>query len=295
MSIWWAVSIMRNLLRSGFMRLKTSIYFYGALIVTFLYSLFLSVLSPNYVLRDGVPVTLIGGGTFMLLPVYLFASAAFVCLFLGEEQQDRMLNASVIAGYTHAQVYLSRLIVCCIGNLLILLPAIFVSIVIGCIQDGIWVQSVPILLFYLASCMAMSTALTAVQVLAALLIPRPSLSIVITLLLSLGLFMVSLQVYDLLAAPAAYPDYSLAAPDMSPDEIKQLPMIGNPQYVQKPLRSWLEFFQCISPVGQLVEHMYVIRYPEVIPLRIDWLIASVLVALAAAATGVAAFRRADLR
>jgi len=286
---------MRNLIYSGFMRLKASPYFYLALVATFLYSLFFSVLSPYYVTVDDVPVTIIGGATFMLLPVYLFASAAFVCLFLGEDQQERMLNAPVIAGYTHVQIYLSRLIICCIGNLSILLPAIFASIAVGCIQGGIWAQRVPILLFYLVSCMAMSTALTALQVMSASLIPRPSLSIVITLLLSLGLFVVSLQVHNLLASPAAYPDYSRLTPDMNPDEIGQLPMILNPQYVKAPLRNWLEFFQCISPIGQLTEHMYVIRYPDVIPLHIDWLITSILVTLAAAFSGAAAFRRANLR
>lgn len=294
-SIFWVVMAMRNLIRSGLMYLIRFPLFYLAVLCTMVYSVLISALTPHCSLIDGVPIPVIGMTAYMVMPVFFFASAAFVALFLGTKQQYRMLGYPLIAGHTRIQVYLAELIVCTFGNLCILLPALFASILTNLLQAGINMLPVGVLLFYFVSGISIAVAMTSLWVLCGLLLPRASINIVVTLLLTLALFLLSLTVYVRLSQPAFYPDYSLAAPDMTLAEIDKLPQLSNPQYVGGFLRTLLSLFQILSPIGQGVEHMYILNSSKSVPIHGEWLFFSALFTLVTIYSGMEKFRKMDLR
>ena len=275
---------MRNLLCANLFRLRKSVLFWGTLVLSF-----------------GVGLMLVGNrlgdrasyGASISLDQIIFGHAVtigllgsvFVSLFLGAEYSDGAIRNKLAAGHSRTSVYLANFLTmagCCLLFCLACLAA-----VLGLGLPLIGPPSVPLpeLLPLLAGSLTVAVSFCALFTLVVMNCSRKALSATVCML---GVvFMMSLATY--LSARLDQPEFRDTMPLVVDGEV----VFGtepNPLYLRGAAREVYQALDDLLPYGQALQYMtFSTVYPERLPLY------SLAVAAASTGTGIALFRRKDLK
>jgi len=218
------------------------------------------------------------------LAIGLFCGV-FSTIFLSREYSDGAVRNKIIAGYKRRNIYLSHLAVIYFASLLILLVGIITAL-IGLPTFGLWKMGVEKCLLYLLVTAMFTLAFCAIYTLINILIPNRGLSAVLTILLFLVLFLVSIKIFDSLHAPAVvFQEISFDT-----EEVNFRDPMPNPRYVDGMKREILDFIMDLLPTGQA----YRVAYLDVVhPVRM--IFCSLGLTALVIVFGIFQFERQDLK
>lgn len=200
-------------------------------------------LSVEYSNADGL---IFVGGLYLI-----FAVAAFIGIFVGTEYGDGTIRNKLTVGHTRSDIYLSKLIVCAVSNVII--HVLYILVVLGLgelLLGGTTFTAKELLCFTLAGILAM-LALTALLLLVSMSIQSKAAGSVVCLLITIIMLFASLTIYQKLKAPEYYDAYSYV--DENTGKAIEVEKQKNTQYLSGTKRDIYEFLNDFLPVSQLYQ------------------------------------------
>lgn len=274
---------MINLINANFSRMWRSKYFWLSAAATFaavLGSIALSLSISSKATNNWDQVLL------HYFNVPLFTSAAFAATFLGTEYSDNTVRRKLTVGKTRPQIYFANLVTTAVGGLVItaagqLAPtavAIFAgkesfSMSAECFAAGIIV------------CVCEIIAACALFTLIGMTVSKKSLSVVLTLILMIGAYVIAPKIREKLDVPQV-DTITRYGPDGKPEAVFEEP---NPDAVTGYTRTVLETVYNILPFGAVEQATEDTRARDLLPLY------SLGVLTVTTAAGVLAFRKKDIK
>ena len=277
---------MRNLLSAGFVRLwrcKTlwfSCAFLAAATVRSIWTRY------SEGVRYGYHSSL--DSAFLYDVLFIAFLIPIVCtLFIGKDYSDGTIRNKVICGHNKSSLYLSNLILCSVGSLIMCTAAVVPGLCVGLPLLGGFAMGTTRAVLFFASVCALSLAWTALFTFLNMLVGSRTITAAVAMLLSLALLMAGTYLEGRLEARPTIQGYTLSMNG----EIVEAEESPNPAYVPEgPVRNALQFLNDFTPGGQTLQHIS--QRAE----RLEVLIAydAVLFVIATAA-GLFLFRRKDLK
>lgn len=213
-------------------------------------------------------------------------SAVFTCLFIGLEYENKTIRNKIIVGHSKTAIYLSNVIVCSIGALIMHLVPIIVNATLGTALLGGYEYPESNLVYILCSLFCV-VAKTAIVVFFAMLIANRTFSLIFVLSMVFLLTSAGQRIESSLIQPEIYVfdvmDENLEPTGETYEEV-------NPNYVSGTKREILEFMEAFIPYAQ--EYRY--GGPELPENIAVYPIYSLLFIVLATGGGVLMFRRKDI-
>lgn len=277
---------MRNLLSADLRRLWRSRSFWlcaALMLVLSLVNAFNALRQAPIMLEAGYSVFL-EDDYFNILPYIILAAAIFCALFLGVEYGEGTIRNKLIAGHTRWSVYLSGFLTCLAANLIFL--ALWAGAgLTGIPALGLWSFGWTGWAVYLLVAAGSVAALTAIMTLLCMLYTHRAGAAVLALLLALGLLLAASFLYNALCQPE-----TISEMIMTVNGIEATDPAPNPKYIGGWLRVLYQFLLDALPTGQLVSIADLSLGRPALSLAAD-----LVITLAAAGAGIAAFGRKDLK
>ena len=277
---------MRNLLSAGFARLwrcKTlwlSCAFLAAVTVRSIWTRY------SEGVRYGYHSSL--DSAFLYDVLFIAFLIPIVCtLFIGTDYADGTIRNKVVCGHNKSSLYLSNLILCSVGSLIMCTAAVAPGLCVGLPLLGGFVMGPTRAVLFFASVYALSLAWTALFTFLTMLVSSRTITAAVAMLLSLALLMAGTYLEGRLEAAPTIQGYHLTVNG----EIMEAEESPNPAYVPEgPVRDALQFLSDFTPGGQTLQHVN--QRAE----RLEVLIVyDAAVFLLATAAGLLLFRRKDLK
>lgn len=239
---------MGNLLRADFFRLWRSKSFWACMMFQVGSALFFPIMNYIRGIKNG----------FSIVPDWnLFAGMAFICvlsalfstLFVGTDYSDGTIRNQLVVGHRRWEIYLSHLITCITGCLLMcagyLLPYLVVSRpLLGPLQQDAWT-----ILVYVGVALVLTVALASLYTMLAMVIPNRTVSAVVALVLSFGLLLGGSYLYSYLNYPPTYTQM-IYNPVLEEWEEKEAPY---PFYLKGTKRDVFQLLCDVNPGGQIMQ------------------------------------------
>lgn len=237
-------------------------------------------LGPEYCTADGLIFT---GSLYIL-----FVIAVLVGLFVGTEYSNGTIRNKIIAGHVRFNIYISKLIVCTVADIIIHMSCIFAVLIFGEIFiNGTTIPATKILLFSLVSISAV-IALTAMFLFISMTFQSKATGSVVCLVTSIMLLFMAMTIYQKLSEPEYYDSYSYFDENTG-REISYEETEKNPQYITGDTRKLYEFLDNFIPVSQL----YQIMIQETKNLKII-VVYDIILIIAITGVGVVIFNRKNI-
>ena len=202
---------MSNLIYAEFSRLFHSFIFRLALLFSAGFSVFVvlmrfvdvqknaaiyATLDPSYSNVDGL---LFVGGLYIV-----FAASVFLGIFVGTDYSDGTLRNKILIGHSRFSIYLSKLVVCTIADILLHLVYLMLTLILGWLfLHGITIPATELLKFSVLGILAFA-AFSALLLMISMLIPSKAAGSITGLILTVAMFFTMLVVNDILRAPEYY-------------------------------------------------------------------------------------------
>lgn len=239
---------MGNLLRADLFRLWRSKSFWACMIFQVGSALFFPITNYIWGIKNG----------FFIVPDWnFFSGMAFICvisalfstLFVGTDYSDGTIRNQLMVGHRRWEIYLSHLITCITGCLLMcagyLLPYLVVSRpLLGPLQRDAWT-----ILAYVGVALVLTVALTSLYTMLAILISNRSVSVVVALVLSFILLLSGSYLYSYLNYPPTYTQMTYN-PVSEEWEEKEAPY---PFYLEGTKRDVFQLLCDVTPGGQIMQ------------------------------------------
>ena len=276
---------MRNLLSAGFVRLwRSKIFWLSCLFlagttVTAVWTRHSERVQYGYSSNLDTAFTYYVTFIVFLIPV--------VCaLFIGTDFADGTIRSKMVCGHSKSSLYLSNLILCSVGSLIMCTAAVAPGLALGLpLLGGFNMGWIRAILFFIGV-YTLSLVWSALSTLLAMLVSNRTISVVAALFLSLALGIAGAYLEDRLEAGPTIPGFTVVVDG----EIADLEELANPAYLPEgPVRDAFQFLSDFTPGGQMVQHIKTADRPEVL-MAYD----AVLFVIVTAA-GLILFRRKDLR
>lgn len=242
---------MSKLLSAEFRRLFHSLVFKIAAVFSILLAVLLVVvewsISPPQ--TDGMIILM---GSIYLM----FAYPVLVGMFLGTEYSDGTMRNKLIVGHKRSSIYLSKLIVCAVADIIVQVVNSGVSLILAVIlYDKVMITCETVVMF--AVSIGIILAFTTILVVFAMSIQSKAAGAVICLLLTIVMLMCSIFIMERLNEPEYYERevYQLASDgsgDWVETDVKQQ---KNPYYISGTTRKIYEFLDDLLPFSQLMQIM----------------------------------------
>lgn len=171
---------MTGLLRANFARLWKTKALWGCIILPVLFHLLMLFL-------DGRNTEIFNSmeGT---VTVSLFFSAVFAAMYIGTDNSDRTVRNKLIPGIPRYKVYFANLITVSAG-MAVIFAANWLAVVIFDLANGGYLnRSAGVLVLYIAFCLLVGAAMMAVCTLLATLVTSKSVATVLTIVMTIGMF-----------------------------------------------------------------------------------------------------------
>ena len=223
------------------------------------------------------------------LMVVSIMTAVLTATFLGSEHQFGTIRNKLIIGHGRAAVYCSSFIVCFAGMLMLLAVVWILTLILGNLLLGGFMQSDQQLLVLLLRSFLAMTALTALYTALGLCIHSKSISAVMAVICAFLILLASVVIIQMLMEPEYYPaDQVIMTEEMTYETAPDDPsLVINPYYLSGMKREMYETINDISPVSQMLDESGVLTTKAVIiPL------AEITVLMA---VGLLVFRKRDLK
>ena len=219
--------------------------------------------------------------------VIAFLIPVVCALFIGVDYADGTIRNKVVCGCSKNSLYLSNLILCSAGSLIMCTAAVVPGLALGLpLLGGFAMGPVRAVLFF-TGVYTLSLVWTALFTLLAMLVSNRTISVVAAMLLSLTLLAAGTYLEGRLEARPTIQGYTLTVGG----EVVEAEESPNPAYVPEgPARDTLQFLSDFTPGGQTLQHVNQrAEQPEKL-IAYD----VVLFAIATAA-GLLLFKRKDLK
>lgn len=221
---------------------------------------------------------------FQFLLYIPFFFAVVTSMFLGTEYSDGTMRNKLIVGNTRTNIYLANLIVTFVTGLLIMCVW-FIGALVGVPALGFFSFSPANLAGYFLLCVLLVAAYSAINTFIAMLFSNKTMTVLVTLVLTLGLLICASSLYNALEASETVIDIIISG---------TAPMVGeevpNPNYIGGAMRSVFQMLLDILPTGQSVNVAFLkTERPNIM------MLSSVAVTAGVTALGIALFRRKDLK
>lgn len=194
--------------------------------------------------------TCLDGRIFEFAPLMGLVAAIFISLFVGTEYSDGTIRNKIVVGHNRSLIYLSNLIVCAVGNVLIAISYLGTFFIVGIAKGGRVVCDIKILIPYIICGLLAVIAFTGIMVLIALCVKNKAGSAIICMLAALILLVTGSVVNQKLAEPKMYEHYVTVNESGVPTEVEKVP---NPEYIDGTTRKVLEFINDTLPSCQALQ------------------------------------------
>lgn len=243
---------------------------------------------------DGI--TYLDGRIFEFAPLMGLVAAIFISLFVGTEYSDGTIRNKIVVGHNRSSIYLSNLIVCAVGNVLIAISYLLTFFIVGITKGGSVVCDIKILIPYIICGLLNVIAFTGIMVLIALCVKSKASSAIICMLAALILLVTGSVVDQKLAEPEMYEHYVTINESGIPTEVEQVP---NPNYIGGATRKVLELMNNMLPSGQALQLVNSFDDSGIIEgnhsYHFDWIIYSMAFSLLFAVIGIAVFGKKEFK
>lgn len=200
--------------------------------------------------------------------------------------QAKIFRNKTVLGYSRAAVYLSALLTCAAGAVILCAAAVVPGLAIGIPLGGFRMPAHVVALMILGTVL-LSLAWSALFALIPMLIPNRAVTSTAAILLSLGLLLWGLNCNGMLEQPPTIQGYSLTVNG----ELSPVDPVPNPDYLPEgPEREAVQFQADCLPGGQA--YQYWVANPERLPRK---LLSSTVLFVGLGAAGLLLFRRRDLK
>ena len=170
--------------------------------------------------------------------------AVFSSMFFGTEYSDGTIRNKVIVGHTKVNIYIASLITTITATLLMVFVwMIGASVAIPIL--GIWEMGIPNLLIYLLIILMLAVALAAICTLINMISANKAFTVVISVLLIMGLLILSSMFYNGLSEPEMISGVQITA-----NGIQMSEPTSNPNYISGEMRKVYEYILDFLPTGQ---------------------------------------------
>lgn len=173
-----------------------------------------------------------------------FFCTLFSSMFFGTEYSDGTIRNKIIVGHTRADIYLSSLLTTFTATLLIM-SAWLLGALIAVPTLGFWKMGVLHLLEYLLIAVMLVLAFSAICTAVNILSSNKAITIVISILLFLGLFIFASTIYNSLSQPQMTSGVIITANGM-----EMADPAPNPNYISGVTRKIYDFIVDFLPTGQ---------------------------------------------
>ena len=276
---------MNKLMRAGLFRLRRDRVFWlclGAMVVVAAGQMTMGVQQSRVMAAEGYTVML-AGSFFPLVQAVMVCISVFTGLYLGTDHSEGALRNRMMVGHSRGRIYLAGLGTAMTGTLCFLAAWLLGGGLPALLHRELWQMGAGQTGLYILVALFSALALTSILTLVGMLAEKKSTAAVVSILLALGLVLVSTWLYSRLLEPEMESGLIITAGGMEWGD-----PTPNPRYVSGALRQVFQGLLNLLPTGQavLLADMAVDR-----PL---WnLLASAAVILTATLGGMAAFRRKD--
>ena len=277
---------MRNLLSAGFVRLWRSKVFW--LSCLFLAGGTVIAIWTRYSERVQYGYSSNLDTAFTYYVLFIAILIPIVCtLFIGTDFADGTIRNKMVCGHSKSSLYLSNLILCSVGSLIMCTAAVAPGLAIGLpLLGGFNMGWARAILFFIGV-YTLSLVWAALFTLLAMLVSSRTVSVVAAMLLSLALLVAGAWLEGRLEAEPTITGFTVIVEG----EVFEGEEYPNPAYLPEgPVRTAFQFFSDLTPGGQTLQHI------EQRAKRPEKLMAydAALFVLSTAA-GLALFRRRDLK
>lgn len=241
---------MGNLLRADFFRLWRSKAFWACMAFQVGTGAFVPVSCYLYDIRHPFPTSQHLDAEFLnFIPFVCILAALFCALFIGTDYSDGAMRNQLVIGHRRRDIYLSHLITCITGCLLMcagyLLPYLVVSRpLLGPLQQDAWA-----ILAYVGVALVLTVALASLYTMVAMLILNRAVSAVVALVLSFGLLLSGSYLYSYLIYP---PTYTQVTYDPVTGELEEQEA-PYPFYLEGTKREVFQLLCDVTPGGQVMQ------------------------------------------
>lgn len=277
---------MRSLLSAGFVRLwrsKTlwlSCAFLAAGTVIAIWTRYSDRIRYGY--SSNLDTAFLGYALFIafLIPI--------VCtLFIGTDYADGTIRNKVICGHGKNSLYLSNLILCCVGSLIMCTAAVVPGLALGLPLLGGFAMGPARTVLFFTGVYTLSLVWTALFTFLAMLVSSRTITAVAAMLLSLALLSAGAYLEGRLEARPTVQGYTLSVNG----EVVEAEESPNPAYLPEgPVRDAIQFLSDFTPGGQTLQHIQRTADRPALLIAYDGIIFAI-----ATAAGVLLFRRKDLK
>ncbi len=212
--------------------------------------------------------------------------SAFCALFVGAEYSDGTIRNKLIVGHSRRTIYLSNLVLCVAAGVLLCLGYIAAVLAAGFPLLGPLHTPIPLILWYTLCSVVMTTAVTALFTMFAMLCQNKAVTAVTCIFLSYFLLFLGIYLNSRLEEPEIYPPYEY----IQDGQIVTAEAQPNPSYIRGAKRAVYQFFYDL-PGCQVVQLAASIDSgaPPRLPL------CSLTVIVLSTGAGTALFRKKDLK
>lgn len=275
---------MINLLSAHLFRLRKSVLFWTALLLSFGFGAFMCVTRyrEQFLYSYEVSLNSVFFGWALLIGLAL---SVFLPLFFGTEYSDGTIRNKIIAGQRRHAIYASTLITAFLSAALFCAAYMLACVVVGVPLIGWLTAKTGAVLIICLEAFLMTAAWCALLTAVFMNCSRKAASAVSCILLLLLLSTAALTVYQMLNAPEFYPAYFLTA-----DGQMTSVMEPNPAYLTEDQRPFYEFLLDLNPMGQALQY---VNLAAARPLQAA--LCSLGTFSVTTAAGLALFQRKDLK
>lgn len=222
-------------------------------------------------------------------PLMGILSAVFCSLFLGTEYSDGTIRNKLIVGRTRTEIYLANFMTVALASILfyaiclafvLLFGFLLLDLRLSSMQVGVLAGTVLVGVMSILAFCAVFTMLS-------MLNQRKAVVAVISILLALGLLLLSSMLDSRLSEPEFYDNYVLTAsgvPELATESV------ANPRYLGPTARAICQFLQDFLPSGQSIQ-IFSLTQTQMWQMPLY----SLLIVALTTSAGVFFFRRKDLK
>lgn len=278
---------MSNLLRSNFFRLWRSKSFWACMVFQTGTGIYVPVSCYMYCIQNPSPSSQhLDAELLSFIPFVCILSALFCALFIGSEYSDGTIRNQLVVGHRRWEIYLSHLITCTAGCLLMCVAYLLPCLAVGISLFGPPATDLSTVLAYVGTSLVLTVALTSLYTMLVMLIQNRAVSAVVALVLSFGLLLSGSYLYSYLNYPPFYTQvtYDPVTGEMVEEEVEY------PFYLKGTKREVYQLLCDVNPGGQVMQCVawdapHLPRLP----------LSSAAVTVVTTGVGLWLFRRKDLK
>lgn len=241
---------MGNLLRANFFRLWRSKTFWACMAFQVGIGVFVPVSCYLHDIRHPFPTSQHLDAEFLnFIPFVCILAALFCALFIGTDYSDGAMRNQLVIGHRRRDIYLSHLITCITGCLLMCAGYLLPYLAVGTPLFGFLHRNALTVLAYLGTGLMLTVALASLYTMLAMLIPNRAVSAVAVLVLSFGLLLSGSYLYSYLNYP---PTYTQVTYDPVTGELEEKEA-RYPFYLEGREREVFQLLCDVTPGGQIMQ------------------------------------------